>query len=65
MFTHTTLISAPAEHGADTAYQLVRVKGFGQIVIRPGVKACNAVIRLPFRSEHHNRNLNSLLAEPL
>ena len=54
---------AAAQHRAHTRNELVRLEGLGQIVVRPGVEASDAVILLAARREHHHGRLNALLTQ--
>ena len=49
------LVGAGAtQHGAHPAQQFIRVKGLGQIVVRSGVEAGNAVVRFALGGQHHD-----------
>ena len=44
--------------------EALRVKGLGQIIVRVGIKALDAVARLAPGREHHNRCLVSAFSHP-
>ena len=49
------VLTATAQQGPDTGKQLLRLKGFGQVVVRTGVQAADAVIQLTAGGEHQHR----------
>lgn len=54
------VILPPAEHSPNPADKLVRLEGLGQVIVRSGVEAGDAVIFLCLDSEHHHRCFDAL-----
>ena len=59
------VLTAAAQHGPHAADELVGREGLGQIVVRPGVEARDAVVLLGLGREHHDRRAHALCAQPL
>ena len=54
-----------AGHGADPRQQLVKIKGFDQIVVGAGIQAGDPVGNAVFGSEKHHRQILAVLADGL
>ena len=50
-------------HGPEPGQQLLRGKGFGQVVVGPGVQAPHLILHLTFGGEHQHRDGVSLLTQ--
>ena len=57
------VLTATAQQGPDTGKQLLRLKGFGQVVVRTGVQAADAVIQLTAGGEHQHRQAAAAAAQ--